>query len=289
MPEDYKIKFYCRSFNKDLYERSRHLYESAGYPCVRLTDKTADGYFYDMLEDTGCDIAVNVDEDCFITDLEVVESLVAEVVAGGYANCGCGDGGGGCARVANPLVTNPFFNILNLRLIRTAGTAADIRKAAEAFSYPEHKEEMKAAFPKELLSGQYNFERWDFEPYYPFFLWLAFTFKTLYLRSEKHLDGTTTIAYSPSGAPFCLHTWFARFYDTPAWLIRIAQQKKSVAHKQRIDARIAEAYNSTGEKPLPRTAAQRLSYATDKTMRWLIKIPQRIAGWPKKIKRKING
>ena len=46
-----RIKFYCRSFNKELYLLSRGLYEQAGYPCIRLTDQTADGYFFKMLED----------------------------------------------------------------------------------------------------------------------------------------------------------------------------------------------------------------------------------------------
>ena len=70
-----RIKFYCRSFNKELYLLSRGLYEQAGYPCIRLTDQTADGYFFKMLEDETCDIAINVDEDCFITDLDAVLAL----------------------------------------------------------------------------------------------------------------------------------------------------------------------------------------------------------------------
>ena len=76
-----RIKFYCRSFNKELYLLSRGLYEQAGYPCIRLTDQTADGYFFKMLEDETCDIAINVDEDCFITDLDcyVWESVCSQV------------------------------------------------------------------------------------------------------------------------------------------------------------------------------------------------------------------
>ena len=45
-----RIKIFCRSFDLRLYRLSKGLYESWGYPCIRLTDQTADGYFdYDAL------------------------------------------------------------------------------------------------------------------------------------------------------------------------------------------------------------------------------------------------
>ena len=107
-----RIKFFCRSFDLRLYLLSKGLYESLGYECVRLTDQSADGYFYTMLKDNSCDIAINVDEDCFITNPDAVFSLVEYVIENGIANAGCPDGGGAVPRGANPIVTNPFFNIL---------------------------------------------------------------------------------------------------------------------------------------------------------------------------------
>ncbi len=65
--DNLRIKFYCRSFDLRLYRFSKAFYKRLGYPCVRLTDQSADGYFYTMLKDTDCDIAINVDEDCFNT------------------------------------------------------------------------------------------------------------------------------------------------------------------------------------------------------------------------------
>ena len=89
-----RIKFFCRSFDLRLYRLSKGLYESLGYPCVRLTDQTADGYFHTMLQDTECDIAINVDEDCFITNPDAVFELVDYAVENNIANIGCPDGGG---------------------------------------------------------------------------------------------------------------------------------------------------------------------------------------------------
>ena len=35
-----RIKIFCRSFDLRLYRLSKGLYESWGYPCIRLTDQT---------------------------------------------------------------------------------------------------------------------------------------------------------------------------------------------------------------------------------------------------------
>ena len=90
------MKFYTRSFSLELYEQARQLFESAGYPCVRLTDQTADGYFFTMLDDTDCDVAINVDEDAYIADLDAVLDLAEYVLQHGYANAGCPDCSPGC-------------------------------------------------------------------------------------------------------------------------------------------------------------------------------------------------
>ena len=141
MRADLRIKIYCRSFDLRLYRLSKGLYESWGFPCVRLTDQSADGYFHTMLQDTECDIAINVDEDCFICDKQAVLRLVEYVVAHGYANAGCPDGASWVPRGGNPLVTNPFFNVFDLRLIREKYS----REAVATFDYKAHRAEMEAA------------------------------------------------------------------------------------------------------------------------------------------------
>ncbi len=261
MNKSSRIKFYSRSFNKELYLLSRGLYEQAGYPCVRLTDQTADGYFFKMLEDESCDIAINVDEDCFITDLDAVLALAKKAEMEGWVNIGCSDAGRGVPRKGDPEVTNPFFNVFNLH---------EIRKGWNAYRMiPELK--------KDSYKGV--------EPYYNFFHWMvkAFPGKTLYLDNERHSDGITT------RLPFCLHTWFARQFN-PGILTRLFEgnDKKDVVHRERIDAIINEAYSIRGLKRPVFSSLRRIDFKVDELCRWTIKIPQRIAGWPNKIRRKLG-
>ncbi len=262
MRNDIRIKFFCRSFNKELYLLSRGLYEQAGYPCVRLTDQTADGYFYTMLEDESCDIAINVDEDCFITDLDVVLALARKAYAEGWVNIGCSDAGEGVPRKGSPEVTNPFFNIFNLH---------EIRKAWNAYRLvPELR--------RDCYKGK--------EPYYNFFLWLVRTFpgRTLYLGNVRHADGLTT------RLDCCLHTWFARQYN-PGLLTRLFEGNdvKEVNHRMRIDAIIDEAYTRRGLSRPSFSFVQRLGFQFDEMCRWTIKVPQRVAGWPRKLKNRFSG
>ena len=87
-----RIKIYTRSFDLKLYRLAKGLFEGlrdAGgnpIPCVRLTDQSADGYFYTMLRDRDCDVAVNIDEDAFLVDPQAALDLVGVLLEGGYAN-----------------------------------------------------------------------------------------------------------------------------------------------------------------------------------------------------------
>ncbi|MBQ1709345.1 MAG: hypothetical protein II026_09800 [Bacteroidales bacterium] len=261
MPQP-RIKIFTRSFDLRLYRLSKGLFrdwkdaEGNPIPCVRLTDQTADGYFYTMLRDKECDVAINVDEDAFIVNPQAVLDLVGTLLEGGYANIGCSDGDEATTG-RDKTVTNPFFNVFNLQLIRTR-------------------------FDRKALVPRLD----DKEPYYPFFHWMADTFPTLYLPARRHADGITTIALDPQGRTLCLHTWFSRFYSMPSWLVRRIEPSQGM-QKARIDAVIREAYALRG-LPVPSFGlTDRLSFAANKLVRWLIKIPQRIARWPYKLKRRI--
>ncbi len=277
-----RIKFFCRSFDLRLYTLSKRFYEDLGYPCVRLTDQSADGYFYTILDDTACDIAINVDEDCFLLDPQAVLRLVDYVVANGYASAGCPDGGEELPRSGNPIVTNPFFNIFDLRQIRTKFS----REAVRRFRYTDRKAEMIAAFDASSLGGHYTFDRPAvIEPYYAFFLWLADNFTTLYLTPRRHTDGIATILYDPAGNALCAHAWFARFYAIPSMVVRLFQPNAG-KQKARIDALIAFSAEACGKDLPPKERWQdSLRYAFDKCVRYLIKGPQRIAAWPAKYHR----
>lgn len=280
-----RIKFFCRSFDLRLYRLSKGLYESLGYPCVRLTDQTADGYFHTMLQDTDCDIAINVDEDCFLTNTDAVFALVDYAVENNIANIGCPDGGGYVPRGGNPLVTNPFFNILNLKLLREKYS----KQAVKAFDYAACKQQMEADYPKEMLyeGRSYNFDNTDYEPYYPFFLWQAYNTRTLYLPSAQHADGWTTILYTPQGEEICRHTWLARFYSVPSFIVK-HWQPNTGKQQARIDTIIDESYALVHKQRPVFTTKDEWAFAWNFVVRWLIKVPQRIAGWPKKLKRTLS-
>lgn len=256
-----RIKIFTRSFDLRLYRLSKGLYEGLEWegmkiPCVRLTDQSADGYFYTMLRDTECDIAINIDEDAFITNPQPVIDLIKTVIDGGYANAGASDGDSATTG-RNKIVTNPFFNIFNLDLIRSK-------------------------FNKSLMIRELN----DAEPYYPFFRWMASEFKTLYLPCVRHKDGITTILLDEKGREICLHTWFSRFYSMPSWIVRKIEPTQGM-QKARIDAIIREAYEKA-ECAIPEFGlSDKAAFAANKVVRWMIKIPQRVSRWPYKIKRKI--
>lgn len=257
-----RIKIFTRSFDLRLYRLAKGLFEGLKdadgnpIPCVRLTDQSADGYFYTMLRDTECDVAINIDEDAFIVNPQAVLDLVGTLLEGGYANIGCSDGDPATTG-RDKIVTNPFFNVLNLALIRTEFDRSQMKQRPE-----------------------------DAEPYYPFFHWMAATFPTLYLPARRHKDGITTVALDRQGRVLCLHTWFSRFYSMPSWIVRRIQPEQGM-QKARIDAVIREAYGLRGI-PVPEFGpADRLAFLGNKIVRWVIKVPQRISRWPGKLQRKI--
>ena len=255
-----RIKIFCRSFDLKLYTLSKGLY--GGIHCdgvCRMTDRSADGYFYSMLRDTECDIAINIDEDAFVVDPQAVNELVDLMQREEYANIGCADAGEGLPRNGNPIVTNPFFNILNLKLIREKFNMAEIREYDEGI-----------------------------EPYYRFFLWMADNFKTLYLPARRHSDGISTELLDMQGRVICRHSWFARFYSMPSFLVRRIQSDQG-KQKMRIDALVAQCYDERGIALPTFGLCDRFSFLLNKMVRWIIKVPQRIGRWPHKLKRKITG
>ena len=262
-----RVKFFCRSFSLELYRLSSALYVQAGYPCVRLTDRTADGYFYAMLDDGECDVAINVDEDAFVSDLDAVLDMAEMALREGYVNVGCPDAGPGMLRRGAPEVTNPFFNVFNLELIRTKWEAGV----------------MPAQLAKERAAG-------CLEPYYPFFRWLlaAFPDRTCYVSAHKHNDRITTVIATPEGRDFVMHTWFARFYRPSVLSYLFEGNTTGSDHTTRIDRIIDEAYR---ERSLTRPkfgVADKCAFACNGVARWGVKIPQRIAGWPRKLMAKLK-
>lgn len=229
----YRIKIYTRSANIELFHYSQKLI-NLPYKRRRLCGTTADGYFYKMIEDDESDIVINIDEDAFVLDNSSLCSLLYYVINNNIVCCGIRDGGVLDIRPYNPIVMNPFFNIINLKAIREKYSIEDIIN----FDYSNHKKELIRKLPEEFRNNNgLEFDR--YEPYYNFFFWIAYNFKTLYLDVSTHKDGFTTIVYNHNQIPLLYHTWWSRMYG------------KDKNQTRRIQNVIEEAYLAQGLK-MPR-------------------------------------
>jgi len=84
-----------------------------------------------------------------------------------------------------------------------------------------------------------------------------------------------------------MHSWLARFYNVPGFFVKY-WQKDAGKQKQRIDSLIDEVYGLRGFQRPHLTRCNHLQFVFDELLRWSIKIPQRIVGWPKKLRKRIK-
>ena len=90
-----------------------------------------------------------------------------------------------------------------------------------AFSYKEHKDRLIKNFPENYkLVRQHNWDEESFEPYYPFFLWLAANAKL------------STVCSNQDNKEMLIHTWYSREYGVDDY------------HTKRIDKVINECYEA---------------------------------------------
>ena len=218
MTDQKRIKIYTRSMNDVLYHKAMALC-NLPYEKVRLMGTSADGYLYQLVQDDDVDWVINFDEDAFVCDLEAMKRLIDYCIENGYVNCGMPDGGVVHLRDGNPLVTNPYFNILYTKALREQFNIANLKETPDRNRFTQ----------TELLVGPHDFEATDVEPYYPFFIWTSNHCKTLYLKATNHPDGESTVLYNHLGEPFLIHTWYSRFYNRDHF------------HTRRIDSAFTEA------------------------------------------------
>jgi hypothetical protein len=185
----------------DLYRLSGELL-NVSYPRVRVLDSDPLGYLLTAIADEEADYVINLDEDAFVTDNAAMVELLDHVIEHGYVNCGMPDGGVVTTRHHNPWVTNPFFTIMDTRVLREHIDGEPWVGTPVLASID--------GFPRELLRCWY--EPGSFEPYDEFLTWVAMTFPVLYLDAETHYDGITTILRNHEGKPFLRHAWYGRDY-----------------------------------------------------------------------------
>lgn len=220
-----RIKIYTRSMNDVLYHKSMALC-TLPYEKVRLMNTTADGYLYQVIADTTADWVINIDEDAFVSDVDALRRLVDYCMANDYVNCGMPDGGVVHLRDGNPMVTNPYLNILNTRALRERFSMDKLNESPDKERFTQ----------TDLLVGAHDFTATDVEPYYPLFIWMSNHFKTLYLRASNHPDGESTVLYNHLGEEVLIHTWYSRFYNNDRF------------HTRRIDNAFDEARRKQGIK-----------------------------------------
>ncbi|MCL2597330.1 MAG: hypothetical protein FWD66_06680 [Paludibacter sp.] len=204
---EYKILIFTRSMNSKLFKMCSDAI-TVPFKHIKVKYSSPLGYFYDLLK-YDIDYAINIDEDAFVFDNQRLESLLKYCIANNYVNCGFPDGGVLSIRKQNPIVTNPFFNIFDVKKIKERLNY----KAIENFDFKRFDYEKYA--PKHLFTGSDYEYSYNPDPYYPFFLWLNMNFKCLYLSAATYdkNDGYTTILNDHQGQPFLYHTWFSRFYE----------------------------------------------------------------------------
>lgn len=197
-----KIAFFTRSMNYSLYKLSDNTI-SLPFKHYRLTYTTAQGYLEKILK-YDIDYAINIDEDAFVIDNNALLQLLEYCIEEKIVNCGMRDGGALPIRTGNPVVTNPFFNILDVKTIKKdfsnsivsnfLNNAIDYKKIV-----PEH-----LPFKYEITS--------NYEPFYPFFIWLNTNYKVLYLEVKEHNDTFSTILYNQINEPILYHSWHSRSF-----------------------------------------------------------------------------
>lgn len=200
-----------RSLNRELYYYSDRTIQLP-YKHIRLTKTTADGYILKLFS-LNYDWVINIDEDAFVTNNEAILSLLHYCNDNEFDICGYPDGGVLSCRHNNPLVMNPFFNIINLRSMRNRLEMINRGQIDDYQQYRVHKSEFEAKAPLQLMKKSYDFNSTLTEPYYPIMLWISQNCNCLYLDADTHKDGLSSIAKDNQGTPFLIHTWYSRGYN----------------------------------------------------------------------------
>jgi len=157
------------------------------------------------------DWLIHIDEDAFVFAPERIQNLLDYMASQHFAVCGVPDGGVVEHRRHNPVACNPFFTILNRRvIIESRESISEIIATAWEDSYRHYTAPFVGADGKKFA---YDY----FEPYYGFYFWFCKQgFKILYLDAaawDDEPERWSTLLKDHTGEYFLLHTWWAREYN----------------------------------------------------------------------------
>ncbi len=213
-----------RSMSNELYEMMLSLCPR-DWNFIRVLNSSAHGYL-DYIFSTRFETKwiLNLDEDCFIIDLEEIVNMVAYMEANNYDYCGVQDGGSIPVRIHNPLVSNPFFNLFNVEKI------FELKKDYYETDY--NVDDIRDKYSS-LIRFKHSAFKYDlYEPFYKHFFWLLenglkpyfldageFSKEKYYviaplLRIIPYFNSPTMI-FGHNGSEMALHTWHSRFINYP--------------------------------------------------------------------------
>lgn len=199
-----KIAVFTRSMNEEYYQLMTSLLPN-DVECHRMTGynhwSDANTYLEHIINfscQNEIDYAINIDEDCFIHDWDLVEYIIQEMTIEGYTHAGMPDGGCHVGRLRSYKVHNPFFNVFKVGICKDIlyGGAQWILKGNQ--KTPDFKQ----------MPYEFDVEHYV-EPFDEFFTKLHDNGYPYFLYSDMHEDGISTILKYES-ISFALHTWYSR-------------------------------------------------------------------------------
>lgn len=190
--------------------------------CGMDGDNGSIDYLHSILQ-TDEEWVVNIDEDCFVYDWDMIEQIIIHMRRNNLHYAGMPDGGVCSTRARSWVTMNPFFNIFHVSEIQKGYKKHNrefIDKCEISYGVDYHKPNyIKGKFDHSLIS-----------PFNGLFNWLYDYYNPLFLDARDHPDGISTELVDPSGGEgFCLHSWYSREYNNDP------------KQKERIDSLFSEA------------------------------------------------
>jgi len=199
-----KLMIYTRSMNDEYYQMMTSLLPK-GIPLHRVTGMNhwsdASKYLYEIIEHAyinEIDYAINIDEDCFVYDWDLVEYIIQEMIIEGYTHAGMPDGGCHVGRLRSYKVHNPFFNVFKV--------SACYEVLNDKMKWTLRGNDGKPDFNQ--MPYEFDVEHYA-EPFDEFFTKLNDNGYPYFLYGDMHEDGISTILKCEF-ISFALHTWYSR-------------------------------------------------------------------------------
>lgn len=235
----------------ELYRMNLRILNYIPWPKIAVQDPPALDYMIHCVEGykNEYDWIINLDDDAFLCDFRALYDLMVHMEENQYDICGMPDGLTYTPRdVFNPVSMNPFFNVIQLKTIKTKLKSPQDMIAnyhpslLQYVDVAKYHPEMWGKKAHELNGSEFPV---GYEPYYPFFYGIAPKVKILWLYGRSYTfdpnapresviipdeprraqtwpfgkkgitfddDPWTTVLYNHENKEVCLHTWYARNY-----------------------------------------------------------------------------